>query len=96
MKTIHKYKLKITTFQTVLLPQNYKILHLGVQNGVPTIWCECFDDSPLVKLDIYCVGTGFNMDKLPPIRHIGTIQIDSFVWHYYQVIHNKPIVKVHV
>lgn len=83
MRTIFKTKLDICEFQTIELPQNFNILHLDKQDGVPCIWYECDSDMPIVKLDIYCVGTGYRMDGLPPMKYIGTVQIDGYVWHYY-------------
>ena len=83
MRTIFKQSLEIEDKQTIQLPQHYKILHLGVQQGVPTIWYECFHDHPLVPLEIYCFGTGYNMDNLPKLDYLGTVQIDGFVWHFY-------------
>lgn len=84
MRTIFKQKLDICDFQTIELPQDFRILHIHKQNGVPCIWYECTHDMPTVKLDIYCFGTGYRMDNLPPIDYIGTVQIDGYVWHYYR------------
>lgn len=84
MRTIFKTKLDICDFQTVELPQDFKILHIAKQNGVPCIWYECNHDMPLVYLDIYCFGTGYRMDNLPAMVYIGTVQIDGYVWHFYR------------
>lgn len=86
MNTILKTKLDICDFQTIELPQNFKILHLDKQDGVPCIWYECESDMPQAKLDIYCVGTGWCMDGYPPMEYIGTIQLDGLVWHYYRSV----------
>ena len=92
MRTIFKQALEIEDKQTIQLPQNYQILHLGVQQGVPTIWYECQHDHPLVSLVIYCFGTGYNMDGLPPLDYLGTVQIEGFVWHFYakkELVHRR-------
>lgn len=83
MNTIFKTKLDVCDFQTIELPQNYNILHIAQQDGVPCMWYECDTDMPNVRLDVYCVGTGYRMDGLPPMKYIGTVQIDGYVWHYY-------------
>ena len=83
MKTIFKQKLDICDKQTIELPQDFKILHINEQNGVPCIWYKCTSDAPAVKLDIYCFGTGFRMDGLPSMQYIGTVMIDGYVWHFY-------------
>ena len=85
MRTIFKTKLEVNDFQTIQLPQGFSILHLGMQEGVPCIWYECDTTARLVYLDIYCFGTGFNMDSAPKsLVYVGTVQSDGFVWHYYR------------
>ena len=84
MRTIFKQKLDICDFQTIEIPQDFNILHIGKQNGVPCIWYECESDINTVHLDIYCFGTGYRMDNLPSLAYIGTVQIDGYVWHYYR------------
>ena len=83
MKTIFKQALKVTNLQTIQLPRGFKILHLGMQADVPTIWYECDTTAPMKNLNIYCFGTGFDMDHSPARKYIGTVQFDGFVWHYY-------------
>lgn len=85
MKTIFKTKLDICDLQNIELPIDFRILHLDKQDGVPCIWYECDSTSPLVSLQIYCYGTGYNMDdEAHPKKYIGTVQIDGFVWHFYR------------
>ena len=90
MRTIFKTKLDICDSQTVELPQDFRILHLGMQDGVPCIWYECDSGKPLVHLDIYCFGTGHRIpDCSTPglyTEYIGTVQYAGFVWHYYRSI----------
>ena len=87
MRTIFKTKLHICDVQTIEVPQDYKIIHLALQEGTPCIWYECTTEVPLVKVEIYCYGTGFNMDNEPTsLEHIGSIvtRDDFFVWHFYR------------
>lgn len=84
MRTIFKQKLDICDKQVIELPLDFKMLHIGKQDGTPCLWYECDSDEQLVKLDIYGFGTGYRMDNLPPMVYIGTVQIDHFVWHYYR------------
>lgn len=83
MKTIFKTRLDICDEQTVELPQGFRILHIGKQNGEPCIWYECDTNRPTIKVTILCFGTGHRMDDAPTMGYIGTVQIDGFVWHYY-------------
>jgi len=84
MKTIFKQQLRVCDVQTIEIPQDFNILHIANQNGIPCIWYECETDINSISLDIYCFGTGFCMDNYPPMEYIGTVQIDGFVGHYYR------------
>jgi hypothetical protein len=84
MQTIFKTVLDICDEQTIELPQGFNILHIAKQNGHPCIWYECDSSSPIMKVTIYCFGTGFRMDDAPAMVYIGTVQIDGYVWHYYR------------
>ena len=74
--TIFKTKLDVCDYQTVELPQDYKIIHVAMQQNTPCIWYECTPDMPLVKVEILCFGTGYRMpDPGTPdgaIEHIGS------------------------
>ena len=85
MRTVFKTKLDVCDFQTIELPRNFRMLHIGMQCGEPCIWYECDTDEPLVELDIFCFGTGHPMDKLSSMIYIGTVnQNDDFIWHFYR------------
>ena len=90
MRTIFKTKLDVRDWQTVELPQDYKIIHVAMQQGTPCIWYECTPDMPLVKVEILCFGTGYTMPGpgTPDgaIEHIGSVVTrDGFyVWHFYR------------
>jgi hypothetical protein len=90
MRTIFKTKLDVCDCQTVELPQDYKIIHVAIQHGTPCIWYECTTDMPLVKVEILCFGTGYQMpDPDTPdgaIEHIGSVVTSDgyFVWHFYR------------
>ena len=66
--TIFKTKLDVCDYQTVELPQDYKIIHVAMQQNTPCIWYECTPDMPLVT------GEGGN----PLLRH--GLQ-DARPWH---------------
>ena len=50
MRTIFKTKLDVCDCQTVELPQDYKIIHVDMQQDTPCIWYECTPDMLLVKV----------------------------------------------
>lgn len=47
MRTIFKTKLDVCDYQTVELPQDYKIIHVDMQQDTPCIWYECTPDMPV-------------------------------------------------
>ena len=46
MRTIHKYPIRITDYQLVKLPQNYKILKLEMIGLTPVLWVEIDSTKP--------------------------------------------------
>ncbi len=86
MKTIFKQILGIADGQEVTMPEGAKILHLGKQKGVPTIWYECDPEKTPVEVVVRCFGTGYSMpDDMSGMEYIGTVITynDMGVWHYY-------------
>lgn len=90
MRTIFKTKLDICDYQTIEVPQDYNIVHLAMQQGVPCIWYECTPDMPTRKVEIFCFGTGYRMPEhgTPDgaIEHIGSVVSGDgfYVWHFYR------------
>lgn len=85
METIYKYQLELTEFQQIVMPKRHRALSVQVQNGGLCIWvnvdnASAADGVMLVQIH----GTGDNLDPLPPeYSFLGTVQMDSFVWHVY-------------
>lgn len=83
MKNIFKYQLDIcsvTRHFSVLMPSTYKILKVGLQGPVPTIWAEVNPDEPDVPHRFYLVPTGA---EVPDGQHLDTLFIDQLVVHLY-------------
>lgn len=83
MKTIHKYALAAVN-NTVLLPEDSKVLLVGIQSHLIHIWIE-LDPEKETKVQhnfrVYPTGA-----KVPEnFVHRGSIQEGSFVWHVYEV-----------
>ena len=84
MKRIYKYPLY--NFSPTDIPNSYKILSYGVQNGMVYFWAEIGAnpesmDYP-IKLDFKIVATG---DEVPEERYVyqATVFDGPFVWHIY-------------
>lgn len=85
-RTIHKYPIKITEEQEILLAHGAIIRHFGFQDGKPFIWVEFRPEwkaehgNTIVRL--YVVGTGEHIPR-DAEHFIGTALAGRFVWHLY-------------
>lgn len=84
MQTIYKYPLEITDKQTIAIHNGAKVLHIGNQHGILTMWAEvdAAETNPIVYETLYIVGTGNPVPDMAR-HHLGSAIIDPFVWHVY-------------
>lgn len=85
MRTIYKYSLRSVSYkQQVSLPDNSKVLHVGVQNDQIMLWAllQNTDNLNLVAKNFYVVATGGPVPETPT-DYIGTVQIGVYVWHVF-------------
>jgi len=80
MRTIHKYQIHIADHQTVSMPTGATLLTVQMQHGQPCLWAEVDTSRPEEYVPISMCGTGH---PIPAGRYIGTVQLDGFVWHYF-------------
>lgn len=83
MKTVHKFPL-LPPFM-IQVPQDAKVIHVGMQFGAPQLWVEMDNSHPVSTRTFSVVGT----DQQVPDhvgKHIGTIVVenDSVVLHVYE------------
>jgi hypothetical protein len=83
MKTIYKYVLQVQDQQTLSLPEGAEILSVQVQYGAPTLWALVDVGAPAKAQQIHCYGTGHDVPDRPTI-HIGTVQLGTYVWHFFK------------
>lgn len=92
MKTIYKYQLETTDFQSITLPKGYEILTVQTQNQTPCLWVlhdkkpEKFED-----VEINIIGTGhaiYHVDGKTERKYIGTYQLHGgqLIFHVFQRI----------
>jgi hypothetical protein len=88
-KIIYKYLLPIQDKVQMILPEGFKILHIGVQDGSPHLWVLQDPDCgvPKVSLHLRIYGTGEPLPNNPGL-FLKTVQISPFVWHVFQVGEN--------
>lgn len=73
----------------VPMPKGADVLHVGVQfrggeEPIPCAWALVDPDAELQPKWFFCAGTGEG-DVPADAKHVGTVQIGRFVWHYFTV-----------
>lgn len=85
MRTIYKYPLRITNKQDIVMPEEAKILHVGIAPlGNPCLWAEVDISKPKEEVGITIYGTGHPIADDYLGKHIGTFNQGEFVWHVYR------------
>lgn len=84
MIAIYKYTFSGMSRDTLSMHSGAKILCLQMQNGVPCLWAQVDTSKYMENRDFKWYATG---EPLPenPGEYIGTVQIQSFVYHLYEV-----------
>lgn len=83
-RTIYKFPLGFDVTPLRLRPTD-KLLHVGHQNGQPTLWVEVglpmVDDAARF---FYIVPTGYDVDE--GMTHVGSVIVheQGLVWHVYE------------
>jgi hypothetical protein len=85
MRRIWKYKLEITDKQEIWMPEGAKILHVDNQYGDLCLWTLVDDEQNNEERTLIIVGTGRRVPDYPT-NFIGTVVIESFVWHVFERI----------
>lgn len=80
IRVIHKFEYK----DDMKLPKNYKVVHIGAQDGVIMVWADVpLDEEEMVKTGFMLLPTGisYNESSLGQLDHVQTIFKEGFVWH---------------
>lgn len=84
METIYKYPLRIIDRQKIYTFKTFVPLSIQVQNGEPVLWALVDTASDQTARKIVMHGTGNEIaHSVINYPHLGTVQIDGFVWHYF-------------
>lgn len=84
MQKIYKYRLP-RDGQVITIREVVQFLHVGAQDGYPTLWA-IVDDDYATTYDIVAWGTGWELPKgvWPECEYIGTCEdCAGYVWHYF-------------
>lgn len=85
MKTILKFPITADNLENIIeMPVNAKIVHVGYQDEILTMWAECDTESAKERHKFDIFGTG---QKIVPenAKHIHSWLESVFVWHLYDV-----------
>lgn len=87
MHRIYKFRLEITNFQEVEMPEGAEILSVQNQSNYVTLWALCDGDRAVARRGIWIYGTGHQIDPLSELDYIGTVQQfdGTLVWHVFDV-----------
>ena len=89
-RTIWKFPLKITDYQSIDMPTYAEILSVHVQNGMPCMWALVDPDGEMESRGFEIFGTGnpIEVDMGVDRKFIGTFMThnDKLVWHLFERI----------
>lgn len=87
-KTIWKFELETTDYQTLEIPEDFEILTVQTQNEKPNIWALVNPDSGNKKVRFEIFGTGHAINNIYERKYVGTYQLHSgsLVFHVFQII----------
>jgi hypothetical protein len=85
VNVIHKFPLHEGARSLIRIQPGFKPLTVQLQHETPTLWAIVDDARPLeFGRSGVLYATGWSLEDLPAEAvHLGTIQIDGFVWHYF-------------
>ncbi len=86
MKTIWKYELSIDAKNHLNIPEDGKILHLKLQNGIPCLWILVEQENLFEERKFLFYGTGMTISKIEELTYIGSvlIQDETLVFHLFE------------
>ena len=84
---VWKFPLDLVEEQTIHVPHGAVALHCELQGRQPCLWVQVDPTVEKTPRRIILVGTGNSHPALaePTTVHIGTVQMDEFVWHFFEV-----------
>jgi hypothetical protein len=83
-KTIWKFPLDLTDFQTVDMPRGATALSAGLDPvGQLCVWALVEPDLGMLPVMVRIIGTGNPADGLERWHFVGSVKQGSFVWHVF-------------
>lgn len=95
MKKIWKYSLHLDLeSEFIEMPKGAEILSAQNQNGTVCIWVLVDPLAPKEKREIAVWGTGHKIWRDSNLQFIGTVQVEPFVWHVFEILADKQSKEV--
>lgn len=83
MWTVWKYSVPMRDVFEVDLPDVVRVLHVGVKDGVASMWVWMDSAAPRRTWRFGIVGTGAVAPRPGAAIHVGTFVDGGFVWHVF-------------
>ena len=81
---IYKYNLKRSDSQDIELTKGHEVLSVQVQDSEMCMWVLLDPEAKNEIVSIKMFGTGHEISKVDEMSYIGTVQKNSFVWHFFK------------
>jgi hypothetical protein len=89
MRTIWRFPLKITDYQTIRMPFGARPLSVALRGTTPCLWCEVESDNTPAPRSVFICGTGNPFPaNLRDAVYVGLVQTHGGVlaWHVYVAV----------
>lgn len=85
MAAVWKFPLAFPTLtiEGVTMPAGAKVLHVGMQDRVITLWALVDPDAEPTRRLIATVGTGHSAPAPDEATYLGTVMDGAYVWHVF-------------
>jgi hypothetical protein len=83
MQTIYKYPFQVDDEVRIEMPENARVLHVGLQGAQPCLWAMVDPENRPVIHRFRVFGTGHPMPTAVG-EHVATFQQGPFVWHMFR------------
>lgn len=84
MRVVYKYPL-VLGWNSISLPLEAEIVHIGEQNGQLQMWVEQDPSRPVTQRQFNVYGTGYPIYNNNE-HHLATVIVGDLVWHVYENI----------
>jgi hypothetical protein len=83
--TVWKFALDIVDGQSITVPADPRVLHLGMQHGQPCLWLLVDPNKEPMEMVIRILGTGWAPVHTLLWQHLGTVMEEDgrLVWHFF-------------